>query len=232
MTATIITEAGLYRLLTWFSPSYPLGSYSYSHGIEQAVEAGLVKDREGLVRYIAAAIERGAACVDAALLAAAWTTIHDGDEARLDEIAELAGAWRGTAELALETEAQGRAFLAATRAAWPHPGLDAFAARRADGPLSLPVVVGIAAGLHGIPLAPALGAFLHAFAANLVSAGMRLISLGQTDAQRALAQFEPIVASAASVAMATSLDEVATSTPLVDWCSMRHETQHTRLFRS
>jgi urease accessory protein len=232
MPITTITEAGLYRLLTWLSPSYPVGAYSYSHGIEHAVEAAIVTGRDGLVAYVAAALEEGAARVDAALLAAAWRAARDGDDTRLDEIADLAAAWRGTAELALESDAQGRAFLAATRAAWPHRRLDEFAARRADAAVALPVAVGIAAALHEVGLMPALEGFLHSFAANLVSAGMRLIPLGQTDGQRALAALEPVVARATEAAATTTLDEIATSAPLLDWCSMRHEGQYTRLFRS
>ena len=232
MPVTTITEAGLYRLLTWLSPAYPVGAYSYSHGIEYAVEAALVTDRDGLISYAAAALEQGAGRVDAALLAAAWTAAREDDDRRLDEIAELAGAWRGTAEMALETETQGRAFLSTTRAAWPHPGLDAFAARRGGGIAALPVAVGVATALHGISRPAAVAGYLHAFAANLVSAGVRLIPLGQTDGQRALAALELVVARAATTAMATPLEETTTATPVIDWCSMRHEGQYTRLFRS
>ncbi len=136
--------------------------------------------------------------------------------------------------MTLETETQGRAFLATTRAAWPHPGLDAFAARRAGGiAVALPVAVGAAAAFHGIPAGRwRWPAFLHAFVANLVSAGIRLIPIGQTDGQRAVAALEPVVARVVATAMATPLDEVATAAPLIDWCSMRHESQYTRLFRS
>ncbi len=232
MPTTTSTETGLYRLLTWLSPAYPVGAYSYSHGIEYAVEAAIVTGRDELVAYVATALEEGAGRADAALLAAAWRAARDGEDARLDEIAELAAAWRGTAELALEADSQGRAFLSTTRAAWPHRGLDAFAARRADSVVTLPIAVGVAAALHDIGLTQVLEGFLHGFAANLVSAGIRLIPLGQTDGQRALAALEPIVASAVTAVVATPLDEIATSAPLIDWCSMRHERQYTRLFRS
>jgi urease accessory protein len=232
MPSTTITEAGLFRLLTWLSPAYPVGAYSYSHGIEYAVEAALIASRDGLVAYVATALEAGTGRVDAALLSAAWCAAREGDAARLDEVADLAAAWRGTAEMALETETQGRAFLSTTRATWPHPGLDALAVLRADGMVALPVAVGAAAAFHGISQALALAGFLHACAANLVSAGIRLIPLGQTDGQRALAALEPVVAHAVATAMATPLEEIATSAPVIDWCSMRHESQYTRLFRS
>src|ERR1700683_5061968 len=94
MPIATITEAGLYRLLTWLSPAYPVGAYSYSHGIEYAVETALVTDHNRVVAYVTAVIEDGAGHVDAALLAAAWLAVRDGDDARLDEIGDLAGAWR------------------------------------------------------------------------------------------------------------------------------------------
>jgi urease accessory protein len=232
MRTTMITEAGFYRLLTWLSPAYPVGAFSYSHGIEYAVEAALVADRGGLVEYVTTALEHGAGCVDAALLNAAWRAADNRDDRHLDEVADLACAWRGTAEMALEAETQGRAFLATTRAAWPHPDLDAFAARRDGSAVALPIAVGVAASLHGVALQPALTAFLHAFAANLVSAGLRLIPLGQTDGQCAMAALEPVVAKCTAAALVTPLDEVYVGALAIDWCSMRHESQHTRLFRS
>ena len=232
MPLATITEAALYRLLTWLSPAYPVGAYSYSHGLEYAVEIGRIGGRDALQSYVATALEDGAGRVDGALLSAAWIAVANGCDRRLDEIVDLAGAWRGTAELRLESETQGRAFFATTRAAWPHPGLDALAARRADGAVALPVAVGVAAACHGIPRLLALEAYLHGFAANLVSAGVRLIPLGQTDGQRVMSVLEPSVARAVSAATTIPLDELSTAAPFLDWCSMRHETQYTRLFRS
>jgi urease accessory protein len=222
---TMTTDAALYRLMTWLSPAYPVGAYSYSHGIEYAVETGLVRDRVTLVDWVAHAVGHGAGLTDAALLAASWCG------AALDEVCALANAWRGSAEMALESRAQGAAFLVATRAAWPHPALDELALR-VRGEAALPVAVGVAAKAHGVALDAALTAYLHAFASNLVSAGMRLIPLGQTEGQRAIAALEPAIAAAAHAARDTPLDEIGTASPMIDWCSMRHETQYTRLFRS
>jgi urease accessory protein len=231
-TAIIMTtEAALYRLMTWLSPAYPLGAFSYSHGLEYAVEAGLVRDRAGLGDWVATALGAGAGLSDGALLAAAWRAAAAGDAAALDEVACLAFAWRGSAETALESRAQGAAFLATTRAAWPHRLLDALALRH-RGEAALPVAVGVAAAGHGVPLAAALTAYLHGFAATLVSAGLRLVPLGQSDGQQVMAALESVIAGAANTVLATPLDEIGTAAPLIDWCSMRHETQYTRLFRS
>jgi urease accessory protein len=231
-TATIIIEpSALHRLLAWLSPAYPVGGFSYSHGLEAAVEEGSVRDRAGLVRYVAAVLRAGAGRVDGALLAAAWRAAEAGDDPALDGAAELAAAWRGTAETALESLQQGAAFAAVTEAAWPEARFAAFAARYTRR-LSAAVAFGAASGFQGVPLRPALAGWLGAFAANLVSAGVRLVPLGQTDGQIATAALLPVVESAAEAALGADLDRLGTAAPVLDLLSMRHETQYTRLFRS
>ena len=143
----------------------------------------------------------------------------------------LAAAFAASKERFLETTAQGRAFFDATSAAWPCAALRRLIAAW-DGPLAYPVAVGVAAAGHGIAIEPTLAAYLQAIAANLVSAGVRLIPLGQTDGLRVLAALEPIIAAAAKRALASSLDEIGSAAFRADIASMRHETQYTRLFRS
>ena len=230
-TTTITTEAALYRLLTWLSPAYPVGAYTYSHGLETAVEDGRVKTRAALVAFIATVLTAGAGRVDGALLATAWRAAVAEDDAALDEVAVLAAAWRGTAETALETMAQGTGFTMVTTAAWPDARLAGFAARHPRR-LAHPVAFGASAGFAGIPLMAALTGWLAGFAANLVSAGVRLVPLGQTDGQVATAALRPVVAEAAAAAAEAALDSIGTAAPMLDLLSMRHETQYTRLFRS
>ncbi|WP_256021760.1 urease accessory protein UreF [Roseomonas sp. GC11] len=230
-TLTTTTEPTLQRLLTWLSPAYPVGAYTYSHGLEMAVEDGLVVNRAGLLAYLRAVLEAGAGRVDGALLAAAWRAAEAGEDATLDAVAELAAAWRGTAETALETMAQGSAFLKVTLAAWPEPRLSAFAARQ-GGNAAHPVAFGAAAAWQGVPLRVTLFGFLSAFAANIVSAGVRLVPLGQTDGQITTAQLLPHLEAATEAALAADLDTLGSAAPLLDHFSMRHETQYTRLFRS
>jgi urease accessory protein len=231
MTTTITTEAALYRLLAWLSPAYPVGAYTYSHGLETAVEDGSVTTRVALVDYIATVLRHGAGRVDGALLVAAWRAADAGDDAALDEVARLAAAWRGTAETALESMAQGIAFTSVTEAAWPEPRFAALAARH-PRQLAHPVAFGAAAGFQALPLRPALTGWLAGFAANLVSAGVRLVPLGQTDGQIATAALQGVVEAAADAALAADLDRIGTAAPMLDLLSMRHETQYTRLFRS
>lgn len=230
-TITITTDTALYRLLAWLSPAYPIGAYTYSHGLETAVEDGAVKTRADLVGYVTSVLRDGAGRIDAALLVAAWRAAVAEDDAVLDETAWLAAAWRGTAETALESMAQGTAFTSVTLAAWPEARLAAFAARHPRR-LAHPVAFGAAAGFHGLPLRPVLAGWLAGFAANLVSAGVRLVPLGQTDGQVATAALHPMVEEAADAAEAAEPDTLGTAAPMLDLLSMRHETQYTRLFRS
>ncbi len=222
----------LYRLLAWLSPAYPIGAFSYSHGVETAVEEGLIKDRASLVAWLDSVLRRGTGAVDGALFAASWCAATEGDWPAFDAVAERATAWRGTSEMALESRQQGGSFLSITRTAWPDAALDEVH-QRLEGELALPVAVALAASVHGIALEQALAGYLHAFTANLVSAALRAVPLGQTDGQIALAALEAAVHDATRAAIEVeSLDEVGTATPLLDWCSLRHETQYTRLFRS
>jgi urease accessory protein len=228
----IMTADPLYRLLAWLSPAYPIGAFSYSHGVETAVEEGFIRDRATLVTWLETVLLQGTGVVDGALFAAAWRAAAAVEWQAFDAVAERAAAWRGTSEMALESRQQGGSFLSITRTAWPHAALDAVH-DRLSGELALPVAVALAAAVHGIALDRALEGYLHAFTANLISAAVRSVPLGQSDGQIALAALEPAVRQGTEAALAAvSLDEVGTATPLLDWCSLRHETQYTRLFRS
>jgi urease accessory protein len=228
-TGTEMDDAALHQLLAWTSPSYPTGAFSYSHGLEWAVECGEVRDVASLVAYIGTVLRQGSGWIDAVLFAQAHAAV---DDTALDAIAELAAALRGTSETALESRQQAQAFLQVTRRAWPHPRLDAFAQRQHGRPQSHAVVMALACAAHGIAPVPALHAYLHGFAANLVSAGVRLVPLGQTDGQIATARMATIVADVARRAPLCDPDDLGSAAPLLDLYSMCHETQYTRLFRS
>jgi urease accessory protein len=233
-TLPMSTDRNLGRLLTWFSPAFPVGGYSYSHGLEFAVEAGMVTDSAALRQWIDAILCFGAGRADAILLGEAWRAEAARDEARLAGVIAWGEAFRGTNELALESAAQGAAFLAAVRAAWPHPRLDALLGLTVehDRDPAYPVAVGVACAAFEIDEEAARLAFLQAFAANLVSAGVRLIPLGQSDGLRVLAALEATVREVATECDGLGVADLGTVTWMVDWCSARHETQYTRLFRS
>ena len=223
--------AGLYRLLTWLSPSFPVGGFSYSSGIEWAVEAGDIKDAASLQDWLAAVLTDGSGFCDGVFLVQAHRAVEAGDYALLRDVAELAAAFVPSRERQLETSSQGRAFIEISRSAWNCEGLDQ-AVAACDGAMVYPIAVAIASAAHAIPLAPSLHAFLHALVSNWISAGARLIPLGQTDSQRVLAALEPVVAAAAARALVATLDDLGSATFRADLASMRHETQYTRLFRS
>jgi urease accessory protein len=223
--------AALYRLMTWLSPAFPVGAFSYSSGIEWAVEAGDITDAASLRDWLAAMLAEGSGFCDGVLLAQAHRAVSRHDDAALREVAELAAAFVPSRERQLETTTQGRAFIEIARSAWNCEGLDEVIAG-CDGPIVYPVAVGLVSAAHAVPLAPAMHAFLHALVSNWISAGSRLVPLGQTDSQRVLAALEPVVVETAKRAHEAGLDDLASTTFRADLASLRHETQYTRLFRS
>ena len=217
----------LFRLMSWLSPAYPVGAYSFSHGLEYAVEAGLVTDAATAHDWIATVVADGSGFADLVFLAAAW----DSDPDRLPDLNETALAFQGTAELRLESTAQGKAFMLVTDSAWRCDAVDVLNGTSGDD-IAYAVAVGAVARSHGVDRCDILLAYAHAFAANLVSAAVRLIPLGQTDGQRITADLMATCVAAVERAASTAVDDVSTSTPMVDIASMKHEHQYTRLFRS
>jgi urease accessory protein len=223
--------AALYRLMTWLSPSFPVGGFSYSSGIEWAVEAGDIVDATSLREWLVAMLSEGSGFCDGVFLAHAHRATEADDQASLRDIAELAAAFVPSRERQLETSAQGRAFIEIARAAWTCDAME-HAIARCDGTVVYPIAVALVSAAHDIPLAPTMHAYLHALVSNWISAGSRLIPLGQTDSQRILAALEPIVAETAARAMTATTDDLGSATFRADLASLRHETQYTRLFRS
>jgi urease accessory protein len=226
-----LPASSLYRLMAWLSPAYPVGAFSYSSGLEWAVEAGDVTSADELSGWLQCLLTDGAGYCDAVLFAQSYRACSSGDGRALREVAELAAALAPSRERFLETTAQGRAFLDVTQAAWPCKAFDHLA-KIWRGPLAYPVAVAVASAGHEIPLEQSLAAYLQALAANWISAGVRLIPLGQTDGQRVTAFLEPVVAEAARRALAATLDDAGSAVFRADIAAMRHETQYTRLFRS
>lgn len=222
MGTTMPTEARLLHLLTWLSPAFPVGAFGYSHGLETAIREGDVTDARSLSRWIATLLEHGSGWNDAVLARAAWLAVTAEDHRALDAVAELAEAMSPSAERRRETMAQGAAFLTAVAAWAPPPILDA----------PYPVAVGAAAGAAGIPVRPALTAWLHAFAANLISVAVRAVPLGQSDAVAVIAGLEGVILRTSERASASTLDDLGGCTLRSDIASMRHETLPGRLFIS
>lgn len=203
----------LLTLTQWMSPAYPVGSFAWSHGLENAVARGQVRDAASLQDWLAVVLEQGSGRSDAILLCAA----HRGED-----VAELAAALAPSRERLMETMQQGAAFAAITRAVW---GLDLRDA-------AYPVVVGRAAGMMGLPVVATAQVYLFSFASALTQAAQRLMPLGQTKGQQVLAALAPLCQALGEVATSLGVDDIGASAFAIDIASMRHEVQEPRIFRS
>jgi urease accessory protein len=228
MTTTMTTttdEDGFLRLLTWLSPAFPTGGFAYSHGLEWAVESGDARSTAGLIGWLVDILEEGSGRNDAILMRHAHQAASNAEA--LAEVAELAAALPSSRERWLETTAQGQAFLAAA-AAWPSAVLGLLAGR----PVAYPVAVGAVSAAHGVGEDRAVLGFLHAFCANLVSAAVRIIPLGQQAGLRVMAALEPVLIAVCHETRGLTLDDIGSAAIRADLAAMHHETQYTRLFRT
>ena len=229
-----VSQLALMRQQSWLSPAFPTGSYSYSHGIEWAVEAGYIHDRQSLVDWLEADLCYGSGRNEAIFFIEAWRSATDNEYQKLLEIAELAAAFRGTSEFALESSQQATACLATLRQVWPDPVVENLSELLSElrMPPAVAVVLGVRSARESLPVGLAMPAFLQSYTANLVSAGVRLIPLGQTDGQLAIAALEEAVLAASLEAERATIRDLGSAAFMVDLASASHETQYTRLFRS
>jgi urease accessory protein len=229
-----ISPLAVMRVQSWLSPAFPIGSYSYSHSLEWAAEAGHVHDRSSLVEWLEADLCHGSGRNEAIFFCEAWRCAADLDITKLFEIAELAAASRATSEFALESSQQATACLSMLHRVWPDRVLEllAEALHRHQVQPALAVVIGARVARLGIPKRVGLPIFLQSYIANLVTAALRLIPLGQTEGQLAIADLEPAVMDASAQAKSNRLEDLGSAAFMVDLASAAHETQYTRLFRS
>ncbi len=207
----------LLLLLSWMSPAFPIGSFAYSHGLETAIAAGVVRNAETLRTWIVDLMERGSAWNDAVLFSQCWS----GDAGSLNQ---LALALASSRERHLETTQLGQAFRLASSVFLDIPVL--------AGEAAYPVVAGSACRMAGIAKSHALPAFLQGFANAMISAGVRLIPLGQRDGLAILRQLMPVVIAVAERAERSVTDDLGSVTFAADIASMNHETLGTRIFRT
>ena len=212
----MIDTAGLLTLAHWLSPAFPTGAFAFSHGLEAAIADGQVCDAAGLQDWLDVMLTHGAGRTDAIFLYAA----HHGDD--LPTLAALAAALQPSAERRTETLMQGAAFATTLRAVWPHELPD----------MVLPLVVGRAAALQGLPAGPVSAVYLQAMVVNLTQAAQRLMPLGQTAAARIVAGLGPVVAKLAGATALMTTDDLGSAAFAIDIASMRHAAMEPRLFRS
>lgn len=209
----------LLQLLAFMSPAFPIGSFAYSHGFEWAIDDGVLTSAEDVQGWIESLLAHGSGWNDAVLFAAAFNA---SDETR-KEIDELALALSASRERALETSDLGQSFAKATAILLTEEAKDF---------QTYPVAVAAACKDSGICKQAALLAFLQAFSNNLIAVAVRLIPLGQTRGLEVMRDLMPIITETARRAMASSLDDLGSSTLLSDIAAMKHETQYSRVFRS
>ena len=211
-------EADLLALAQWLSPAFPVGGFAYSQGLEVAMARGEVACAETLHAWVGDVIRFGAGRSDAVLLVHARAP-----DADLPALADLARALAPSAERLAEAVDQGATFVAQ---------ISAITGRVAPCAMPLPVAAGWATQPLSLPDPVVVGFWLQTLAAQLISAAVRYVPLGQTAGQGVLARLAPTIAVAARHAAEASLDDIATAVPRADMASMLHETLQPRIFRT
>jgi urease accessory protein len=202
-------------LTQWLSPGFPIGAFAYSSGLEQAIADGLVTP-DTLENWLADMLRDGNGRVDAILIRAAAETED------IQEVEAIACAICPSQERLLETQALGAPFCDQLRATW---GIDI-------ENLTYPVALGVGVRALDLPLETAVQMYLHAWVSTVTTACQRLMKLGQTDAQRIVANLAPLCAQIADETRDQTLDELCSQSFAADIATMRHETLSPRIFRT
>jgi urease accessory protein len=207
----------LLLLLNWMSPSFPIGAYAYSHGLEYAIAAGDIATPAQVESWITDIITQGSGWNDAVLFSHCWSS-------EITKLNELALALSPSRERHLETTQLGRAFLTAA-AVFTNIGAT-------HGEWAYPVAAGHSCRTAGIAADQALLAYLQGFCASLVSVAVRLVPIGQLAGLQILRNLVPVIAATATRAQTATLADLGSNTLLADIASMRHESLETRIFRT
>jgi urease accessory protein len=214
----------LQRLLTWLSPAFPVGAFAWSAGLETAIAGNLVHDQATTREWIENGLHHGGLRTDAILLAHAHQSFADA--AKLADLADLCLALSPSLERYDEVTTTGNSFILAARA-WPSEVYD-----RLPEPCPYAIAVGAIAAAHDIVLGDTLLAFLTTTVHGQISVAIRLVPLGQSAGLAIMAALEPTIAALAQNAANAGLEDIGTIAYAADIAQMRHETLHTRIFRS
>ncbi len=206
-------NSDLLKLSQWLSPGFPVGGFAYSHGLEQAIDGGVVCSAATLQDWLSQVLQFGSGLSDAVFVCRS----QEGAD-----LADLCEAMAPSKERLEETRAQGAAFARTVSAILPEPVSAA----------PLPVAVGCAARQLSLTPETVAGFYLHAFAANLVTAAVRFVPLGQTEGQVVLANLHGVILRVAEQAVQTPINELGTAAIGSDMAAMHHETMEVRLFKS
>jgi urease accessory protein len=226
--------AELLALLQFADGLFPAGGFAHSLGLETYAQDGRIRDRAGLVAFIAAHLEASAGPADAVAAAVACRAARVGDAAVCRDLDARLEAMKWVPELRAASRQMGRQTARVAASIRPDTLLAALAAdveaARTAGHHA--VIFGAALGRAGLDAEPVATAYLHATAVVLINAALRLLSLGQLDGQRALAALHPLVARLAGAAARAGIEDMWSFAPALELAALRHETLEPRLFRS
>jgi urease accessory protein len=214
------------RLLQLASPALPVGAYSYSQGLEAAVEAGAVHDAASASAWIGDVMEHGLARMEAPVLLRLVAACERGDAAAVRRWNDEFIASREAAELRAETLQMGHSLRILLR----DLGVDVGLLDLEE--LAYPTAYAHACVAWKIPAGEALEAYLFAWLENQVLAAVKCVPLGQTDGQRILLALAARVPAAALAARSAGDDDIGAFVPGLAHAASRHEVQYSRIFRS
>lgn len=225
-------EAATLLQLIWLaSPALPVGSFSYSEGLEAAVEAGLVTDAPQASLWLQDQLLLGQARADLAVAAAAFAAWRAGDLARIEGLNAWVQATRESSEWRQQAEQMGRSLCDWLRQRDPADARVDTLAALSPAP-TWPVALALAAERTGAPLRTALLALAFGWAENMVQAAIKAVPLGQSAGQRMLGALVEAIPETVGAALALRDGERMAFMPMLAVLSARHETQYSRLFRS
>lgn len=231
--APVSVAVGLLHTLWLASPALPVGGFSYSEGLEAAVDAGLVHDEASTAAWLADQLHLSLARSDLAVVAQAIPAWRAQDLARIARLNDWVLATRETQELRLQAEQMGRSLLAWAQSLGDLGGGVPQQLQAANlQPPSYPVAMACAASASGAPLHDSLAGYAFGWAENMVQAAVRCVPLGQSAGQRVLAQLVRGIPEAVEHALSLTDDGRQAFSPMLAILSARHETQYSRLFRS
>ena len=215
-------DASLLRLMTLFSPVFPVGGFAYSHGLEQAVHENFIKNAEDLFNWLDDLLIHGSLHNDAILIAETWR--YTNLDQNISLLIEIANAIAASKERSMEIDLQGAAFCKAIT--------EMGVSNKIYKTLPYPIAVGVLGYRLEIKLPSLLTAYLHAFISNLVQAAIRLVPLGQSDGVKTMAKLEKTILAITGNSDKLTLDDLGSCCLLSDIMAMRHETLYSRIFRS
>ena len=225
-----LSPASLLQLMRLGSPSLPVGGFSYSEGLESAVDAALVGDEAGAQRWLIDQLCLGLARADLPTVARALAAWRRGDGAHVEALNAWFATTRETDELLRQAEQMGRSLALWLR----HRGADERLLRLealAPAP-TWPVAFALAAADSGAHARDVLVTFAGGWAENMAQAAMKAVPLGQAAAQRILAALAAEIPAAVDAALRLASADMQAFTPMLAILSARHEEQYSRLFRS